>query len=45
MVLQSVHVGRKKNFWTQVVVKRKKSLLRIGMLLVQWDKFLMIRKS
>ena len=40
-----VPVGRKKNFWTRIRVKRKKSLLRIEMLLVQQDNFLTIKES
>ena len=39
-----VPVGRK-NFWTRIRVKRKKSLLRIEMLLVQQDNFLTIKES
>ena len=41
-----MHVGQKKNFQTQIRVKRKKSLLRIEtLLLLQRDDFLVIRES
>ena len=36
---------KKKNFQTYIGVKRKKSLLRIEMLLLEWDYFLVIGES